>query len=81
MRFRRTFNPVSSFSRRRSQSFALVTGSKRVATAINTAAYPESGVSLTYFGEAIQLYAADAASLGVISGSVTIEAEEYLDPL
>lgn len=55
--------------------------SKRVSTFIATADYPETGVTLTYFGESIALYAVDAATVGEISGSITIEAEEYLDPL
>ncbi len=59
----------------------LFNSSKRVSTNVNTSAYPEPGVTLTYFGEVIPVYANDATALGEISGSVTVEAEEYLDPL
>lgn len=61
--------------------FIGVGGGKYVGSFVPTADYPETGVTLTYFGETIQLYADRASALGEVSGSITIEAEEYLDPL
>lgn len=44
-------------------------------------ANPEAGVSVSFFGESITLYGKTNDDLGKITGSITIEAEEYLDPL
>ena len=43
--------------------------------------FEEIAVELTVFGESIPVYGATSDDLGQITGSITIEAEEYLSPL
>lgn len=46
-----------------------------------TDSFPEAGILVTYLGKEFQLYGGDADDLGYVTGTITIEAEDYLSPL
>lgn len=46
-----------------------------------TAAFPDTGVVVTFFGKELPLYARRSEDVGLIAGTITIEAEDYFSPI